>query len=204
MRTTTLSILAACAATAFFAGGTLAQTNGTYLLKSTYTVSPATPTTTIEVWATWDDPAGTFAFGGTDYDLTAGDGVFSNPVNVLFPSGGLGTPGVTAGNRVTGAALGQLFLFPPGLFQLHKDDNPILMATYDWTATDFTPRVVGLVSSNTTFFTVVNPWLISPNSTQLYPHEFTPGSGVINVIPAPAVWPIVAVALATGARRRRS
>ena len=95
-------------------------------------------------------------------------------------------------------------LFPPGLFQLHKDDNPILMATYDWTAPDFTPRVVGLVSSNTTFFTVVNPWLISPNSTQLYPHEFTPGSGFIDVVPGPAAWFVLALPFAAATRRRRS
>ncbi len=42
-----------------FAGGALAQTNGTFLLTSSNTVSPSSPTTTIEIWA-----AGTRVSGG--------------------------------------------------------------------------------------------------------------------------------------------
>ena len=37
----------------------------------------------------------------------------------------------------------------------------------------------------------------------LYPQEFTAGSGVINVVPAPAAWLALALPLAAATRRRR-
>ena len=94
--------------------GALAQTDGAYLLLSSNTVSPTTPTTTIEIWATWADPGGAqFVFSGADYDLTAGDGVFSNPVIVL--RGPTSSTGVIAGNVISGATAGQLVFWPPVL-----------------------------------------------------------------------------------------
>lgn len=181
---------------AFLAAPALAQTNGTYVLTSTNTVTPSSPTTTIGVWAAWDDPAGTLMFGAGDYDLTASDGQFFNPVNVLNAPGT--TAGVVAGNVVTGAANGQIYFSPffPGL-----RDNPILLATYDWTTTNFTPRAVSLHTSNTSIFIVFS--FVTGGVFDLYPNEFTPGSGVINVVPAPAVWLALALPLVVARRRRR-
>ncbi len=180
-----------------FAVPALAQTDGRYLLLSSNTVSPSSPITTISIWATWVDPGILFVFGAGDYDLTASDGQFSNPVNVLRGPGS--STGVIAGNVISGAVNGQLNIpsLPPT-----PAINPILLATYDWTTTDFTPRTVNLHTSNTNVFTV--SFLRYPNPTlyvELYPHEFTPGSGVINVVPAPPVW--FALALPLVARRRR-
>ena len=176
----------------------LAQSDGTYLLVSSNTVTPTTPTTTIEVWATWADPRVEWVFGAGDYDLTAGDGVFSNSVNVLNGPGS--TTGVIAGNVISGASNGQLHI--PPLF-IGSRDNPILLATYDWTTTDFTPRAVSLDTSNTTNFLLIDLAPGVAGTTQLFPRWFSPGSGVINVVPAPAAWIVLALPLAVATRRRR-
>jgi len=175
----------------------LAQTNATYLLVSSNTVSPTTPTTTIGVWTTWGDPGAEFVLVGADYNLTAEDGVFSNPVNVLNGPGS--STGVITGNLISGAVNGQLT--SPHPLPLWSRDNPILLATYDWTTTDFTSRVVDLHTSNTSGFIV---GVFATGATlQLYPQEFTPGSGVINVNPAPGAWPLACLLLASTRRRRR-
>ncbi len=182
-----------CSLAILFAAPALAQTDGTYLLLSSNTVSPSSPTTTIEIWAAWDDPVALFYFSGGNYDLTAGDGEFSNPVNMLQGPGS--TAGVATGNVISGGINGQLFFFTP-LFL----DNPILLASYEWTTTNFSPRSVSLDTSNTTDFIVA---LISTGvPTRLFPQEFTPGSGVINVVPAPAAWLAIALPLVAGRRRR--
>lgn len=181
--------------TSLLAVPALAQTDATYLLVSSNTVSPTTPTTTIEVWTTWVDPGALFVFMAADYDLTAGDGIFSNPVNVLRGPGS--STGVIAGNIISGGRNGQLLNPIPPVW---SHDNPILLATYDWTSTDFTPRTVDLRTENTSVFVVFRPlW----GTVDLYAQEFTPGAGVINVIPAPAAWPLAALLLVSPGRRRR-
>ena len=199
MRRTQLSLL-----TVFLAAPALGQIAGTYVLTSSKTVSPSSPTTTIGVWATWTDPNAEWVFSVGNYDLTAGDGIFSNPVNILL--GPASSTGVIAGNAISGAANGQLHI-PP--FFIGSRDNPILLATYDWTTANFTPRSVGLHTSNTAFFAIawwdpkayVNP---DPPYRRLYPGAFSPGSGVINVIPTPAAWVVLALPLVAATRRRRS
>ena len=136
----------------------LGQINGTYLVTSSNTVSPSSPTTTIGVWATWTDPGAHYIFAVSDYDLTAGDGVFSNPVNVL--NGPWSSTGVIAGNVISGAVNRQLHI--PSMGFIGSRDNPILLATYDWTTTDFTPRTVSLDTSNTTTFKVYEWWIVPP------------------------------------------
>ncbi|MCH7793319.1 MAG: hypothetical protein IID31_13690 [Planctomycetes bacterium] len=198
MRRTKLSLLII-----LFTAPALAQVeDGTYLLISSNTVSPTTPTTTIGIWATWTDPRVEYIFGAGDFDLTAGGGVFSNPANVLNGPGS--TTGVIAGNVISGAANGQLHIPPLGI--IGSRNNPILLATYDWTTSNFTRRSVSLDTNNTTAF-VVQTWDTSfgnSNTRNLFPGSFTPGSGVINVVPAPAVWVVLALPLVAATRRRRS
>ncbi len=199
MRRTQLSLLMV-----LFSVPALAQTDGTYLLTSSNEVSPSFPTTTISIWATWVDPGTLFVFIGGDYDLTAGDGQFSNPVNVLHGPGS--STGVIAGSVISGAANGQIHIIPsfPGSM-----DNPILLATYDWTTTDFTPRSVSLDTSNTTTFLVA--WFTTgpgggpPGGTiiSLFPQNFTAGTGVIRVVPSPASATPMLVLGAVILRRRR-
>ena len=199
MRQTQLTLL-----TVFLAAPALGQINGTYLLTSSNTVSPSSATTTIGVWATWTDLNAEWLFAIGDYDLTAGDGAFSNPVNVLNGPGS--TTGVITGNVISGAFNWQ-FHAPPVF--LASRDNPILLATYDWTTSSFTPRTVSLHTSNTTEFIVAwwdpQAYLIPdpPFPRNLFPWRFTPGSGVINVIPAPGAWLVLALPLLAATRRRR-
>ncbi|MCH7792801.1 MAG: hypothetical protein IID31_11055 [Planctomycetes bacterium] len=199
MRRIQLSLL-----TVFLAAPTLGQITGTYLLSTSNAVSPGAPTTTIGVWATWTDPNAEWAFATGDYDLAAGDGVFSNPVNVLNGPGS--SAGVIASNMISGAVNGQLHIPQIGL--LASRDNPILLATYDWTTSNFIPRSVSLDTSHTTFFEIgwwdpkayANP---HPPYLRLFPSAFTPGSGVIIVIPVPAAWVVLALPLVAASRRRR-
>ena len=191
-----------CLLGVLFSVPALAQTDGTYLLTSTNTVSPGSPKTTIGIWATWTDPRVEYIFGVGDYDLTAGDGLFSNPVN-KFPGFG-STTGVITGNVITGAVLGQIHM--PFLGLIGSRDNPILLATYDWTTSNFTTRSVSLDTSNTTGF-VVQTWDTSfgnSNTRNLFPWSFTAGSGVINVVPAPGAWMVLALPIVAATRRRRS
>lgn len=190
MKNPSVPLLVACLAVP-----ALAQTNGTFVLTSSNTVSPSSPITTVGIWATLLDPGAQFVFWGADYDLTAGDGAFSNPVNMLIGPGS--STGVIAGNVISGAINGQFHLPPtfPGLL-----DNPILLAAYDWTTTDFTPRAVDLHTSNTNIFLVFSP--VTGEIVALFPDEFKPGSGVINIVPAPAAWFALALPLVAGRRRR--
>ena len=201
MRTAKFSSLAV-----FLAVPAFAQSDATYLLLSSNTVSPSSPTTTIGVWATWGDPRAEWIFGAGDYDLTAGDGVFSNPVNVLNAPGS--STGVIAGNVISGAVNGQVHIPQVGI--IGSRDNPILVVTDASTTAIYTPRTVSLHTSNT-----ANYWVLwwdpqayftphPPPPHNMFPWSFTPGSGVINVVPAPAVWFVLALPLVAATRRRRS
>ena len=191
-----MSIIRYSAAIVLLSVPALAQTNGTYLLRSSNPVSPSSPTTRIEFWATWTDPGGELQFALGNYDLTASEGVFSNPVNVALGPGS--STGVIAGNTISGATNGQIIPpFPPKFGIV----NPVLLATYDWTTSDFTARTVDFHTSNTSTF-MLGDWRTG-GFTELYPHEFTPGSGVINVVPAPTAWVVLALPLVAAARRRR-
>ena len=198
MRTTTRTMLAASAAAAVFAGGAVAQTNGTFLLVSTNTGSPRAPTTTIEVWATWVSPD--YLFAGADYDLTAGDGEFTGG-ELILGNDPPNTMGVLSGRTVIGAAMGQIHGIL-GIFG--NEDKPILLATYDWTTTDFTSRTVSLDTSNTSIFIV--GLILNGVIAELFPHEFTPGSGAINVVHAPSAAGagVLAIVLCAAGRRRRT
>ena len=176
------------------AGPALAQTNATFVLTSSNTVSPTISTTTIEIWAMWDDPGSQFFFGGAGFDLTAGDGEFSNPVNIINGPGS--TTGVITGNIISGALLGQFC----GSQCSFPFIDPILLATYDWTTTNFEPRAVDLFTSNTQNFIVTS--IQTGSQVNLFPREFTPGAGIINVVPAPAAWLVLALPLVAGRRRR--
>ena len=81
-----------------------------------------------------------------------------------------------------------------------RTDNPTLLATYDWTTTDLAPRTVDLFISNMTLFIIFN-WTTG-QSIELFPNEFTPGSGEMSVVPGPASWLLISRPLVAGRRRR--
>ena len=184
---------AVCSAS--IAGHVSAQSRATYLITVSNFVSPSQPSTTIEIWATWT--GADFFFAGGNYDLTASDSTFSNPTNILNGPGS--SAGVALGNTVTGATNGQLNL--PGV---SSNDNPILLASYTWTTSDFTSRTVFFDSSNTSNFSVFNN--ITGEEMQLFPNSFQPGSGSLLITPpSPAtLTPLVLGGLVSSRRKRRS
>ncbi len=174
-----------------------AQSGGTYMITSSNVVDKNTPSTTIEIWAIWTGPD--YLFLGGTFDLTAGDGTFGNENNIIMGPGT--TAGVAAGNVVTGAVLGQIHI--PSLGPLFEGDpaNPLLLGSYSWTTTDFTARTVPVDTSNTVNFLL---GLIETGATlQLFPGEFTAGSGSIEVIPAPSALALLGLGGLVAARRRR-
>ena len=179
---------------------TSAQTGG-WLIESSTVVSPSNPTTTIKVWAWYDNPQRSVAFSFGNFDFGASDGLFSNP-QVNLPTFGAAnpgsTPGTALGSSVNGVFVGQLFGFL-GFFA--NTDNPILAWSAEWTATDFTPRSVDLNTLNTSDFWVAS--ISNGAQTQLYPQGFTPGAGMIEVVPSPAsAMPLVVVGAMLLRRRR--
>ena len=174
-----------------------AQTNARFVIMVSGEVSPASPEATVEVWAAWDQPnPGVFAFGAGDYDLVADAGAFTSAGLLLGrnPPNSAGTP---LGNRVVGAAMGQLVcvpVTPPGPSRA----NPIALATYTWTTTSFAPRTVDIFTDATTTFV-----LEGPGGCANYVSVFVPGSASIRVTPTPGVFVVLSLAGLCAAKRRR-
>jgi hypothetical protein len=174
---------------------------GGWLVTSSNTVSPLQPTTTIEVWAWYDNPQNGLAFALGDFDFVAGDGLFSNE-QVYLPVFGAGnpgsTPGTVNGSTVEGVLVGQLFGM---LGWFPNQDNPIRVWSADWTTTNFAGRAVNLDTSATTQFVLGD--ISTGATTQLYPQGFSPGTGIIQVVPTPASAVPMVVVGALILRRRR-
>ncbi|MCH7962165.1 MAG: hypothetical protein IIC49_07495, partial [Planctomycetes bacterium] len=75
----------------------------------------------------------------------------------------------------------------------------------EWTTIDFTPRTVSLDTRNTTTFEIGTNGghALTLNLLELYPQGFTPGTGVIQVVPSPAIATPLLVLGAVMLRRRR-
>ena len=193
--TSTIAVLALTSPAAAQQGG--------WLIESSNVVSPSQPTTTVEVWAWFDDPTGerdVFAWG--DFDFIAADGEFSNAQTYL--SGPGFTPGTVMGSGVGGVFVGQIWGFAGFVA---NPQNPILAWSADWTTTDFTPRTVSLDTRNTTTFEIGTNGghVLTLNLLELYPQGFTPGMGVIRVVPSPvSATPLLVLGAVMLRRRRRA
>ena len=177
-------------------------TGATYEFTVSNVVSPGNPMATVSLWAVWTDPARDWVFSAMSGGITAGDGVFSNAVNA-HPSAPGSFPGTPAGNVVTGATLGQFHLPPIGF--IGERDNPFLLATYDWTTTDFTIRTVSLDAANIANF-IVAEWGPPPaggRTYQMFPQAYSPTTGGIQVIPAPSALALLGLGGLVALRRRR-
>jgi len=183
------------------AAGASAQTNATFILMASNDVTPASPSTTISVYAAWDQlNPGDLVFGAADYDLVATEGLFSSPTLVLGMNPP-NNPGTANGSRVDGAAIGQVHLPSIGIFA--SEDNPILLAEYTWTTTNFAFRSVDFVTENTASFLLV-PGVGGTSVNMVSTGQFTPGVGSLTVVPAPATLASLAgMALAPAVMRRR-
>jgi len=186
-------------------GGAIGQTNARLHFEfDRHVVSPSSPVTTVTVYGAWDyaasppDPS-SFVFGFVDYDLFADSGRFVSSVLILGAAPP-NTAGIAEDLRVRGAAIGQVH-FPP-LPLLSNWENPIALAEYTWTTTDFRPREVGFVSERTSSFVL---WPFSGGlSIELWPSQFTPASSSITVLPSPGALLVLAGCglLMIGRRRR--
>ena len=194
--------MTAVGALAVCGGSCIGQTNGRFEFGfDRLVVSPSSREVTMTVYAAWDQIApGDFVLGAVNYDLLADSGEFTSAALIL----GMNPPnnaGLIKANRINGAAIGQVHI-PGTLGVLGNPDNPIALAEYVWTTTDFSARTVGFVSEHTQNFSVVpGPGGVSIN---LFPDEFTPGFGSITVVPAPSSVFILVIAGLTATRRRRS
>jgi len=187
-------------ATIAFASGASAQSNATFLLTASNEVTPASPSTTISIYAAWDQPNPCdFIFGAANYDLVAAEGEFTS-ATLRLSSSPPNRVGVLNGNRVDGAAIGQLHIPAIGIFGNTK--NVVLLVDYEWTTTDFTARSVDLTTENTTNFSIVPPTGgVAINMVDQ--GRFVPGSGSITVVPAPSTLTAFAAVTLVAARRRR-
>ena len=194
--TSTIAVLALTSPAAAQQGG--------WLIESSNVVSPSQPTTTVEVWAWFDDPTGerdVFAWG--DFDFIAADGEFSNTRMYLWTLSTF-SAGTPMGNSVRGVLVGQLWGFAG---MVANPQNPILAWSADWTTTDFTPRTVSLDTRNTTTFEIGTNGghVLTLNLLELYPQGFTPGMGVIRVVPSPvSATPLLVLGAVMLRRRRRA
>jgi hypothetical protein len=168
--------------------------NPTFIIEASNDVSPAMPTTTITVSATWDEQE-EHVFSGADYDLVATGGEFTSANLILIFTGN--TPGTPSGARVNGASIGQIHNGSvPG-----RSGNPIELASYEWTTTNFSPRTIDFSTENTTQFGVTNRFRYGP-VIHIF-GTFTPGSGSLVVIPAPPAAALLGIGALIAARRRR-
>ena len=177
---------------------TSAQQGG-WFIESSNIVTPSQPTTTIEVWAWFDDPNRRLAFAQGNFDLRSQEGEFTDPR--VAPAGRYsfgGTAGQAQGNLVTGVDVFQLWGFL-GLFP--NEANPFMIWSVDWTTTDFTPRQVSLETESTSSFMV--GLIQTGERTQWYPQQFVPGTGMIEVVPSLASAMPLVVLGAMVLRRRR-
>lgn len=188
------------AAAVGIAGSASGQSNATFLIEVSNVVTPSSPEATVEVWGIWEDlgpPMSNMShvFIGADYDLVADEGEFTSAIIDLVFTGN--TAGSPMGNRVTGAALGQLHL---PLVANAVFDNPILLAHYTWQTTDFRTRRVGLVTEGTSDIRVAGFISLLPISLI---STFTPGSGRIEVVPAGGSVPLLVLGCVAAAHRGR-
>ena len=132
----------------------------------------------------------------------AADGEFPNAQTYLWGPGF--TPGTVMGSGVGGVFVGQIWGFAGFVA---NPQNPILAWSADWTTTDFTPRTVSLDTRNTTTFEIGTNGghVLTLNLLELYPQGFTPGMGVIRVVPSPvSATPLLVLGAVMLRRRRRA
>lgn len=144
----------ACVVIACFGSSVSAQSlSGGWTIQVSNAVSPAQPSTTVEVYAHFHPIFGLAdLFAAGDFSITADEGEWSDPVPVLnhFPAT---TGGVVSGSSVLGAVVGQYYWPTSGIGNWA---NPILVWRGTWSTSEFIPRGVGLWTHDTTAFQVYN------------------------------------------------
>jgi hypothetical protein len=185
--------LAAAAVAGSLTAPALAQLN-TFDIVVSSVVSPDHPSTTVEVWTTWDSAQ--YAFAGALFDMHASNdpGGFSDPMRMLKGPGSADGVVSLDSDLVTGAKPFQFHWW-----QNHYADtaNPILIWRVTWSTADFTPRAVDLSTVTSMYDLYVN----IDGEWNGFLGDFAEGSATIQVVPTPSMAGALA-ALAAPRRRR--
>jgi hypothetical protein len=178
---------------ACLSGPALAQFN-TFDIRVSNVISPGQPSATVEVWAVWDPDQ--YAVATVAFSLMgeADPGDFSDPERMLKMAGTEDGDVAPDGDSVLGIIARQLH-FDGGIFA--DTANPILVWRATWSTLEFTPRSIDLASVTTKFDLYIN----DAGASDHFLDEFIEGSGVIQVVPAPAPLAVLAL-LGPGAARR--
>lgn len=159
--------------------------------------------TTVEVYAKFDGDLD-YAFAAGLFDFVASEGTLPNwsfnqriaPFNAIP---GAIFDGMLLPPEVLDVNPGQLHFPPAGIIGL--DDNPALVWTIEYTATDFTERFIDLETVTSRFDLYIDESL--PDSRTLDTSMLMEGMGQVQIIPAPGALACLGLAGLTLLRRRR-
>ena len=159
-------------------------------------VSPSQPTATVEVWAWFDFvPGVSELFAAGNFDLVASEPLFAALRCLLPVNCGITSP-IINGGMISDINVSQFHL--PALGFFGDPSNPLLVFEADWTTSDFTMRDVRVSTVNTARFLVYDA---AGRVTDLFPAGFSPGRGVIAVVPAPGSLLVLSGAFVIARRR---
>ena len=193
------AVLATAAAIGLGSHAAAQTIQGGYEFRVSNVVSPSQPTATVEVWAWFDNvPGVSELFAAGDFDLIANEPLFVTMRCLLPINCGITSP-IINGGMISDINVSQLHL--PALGFFGDPSNPLLVFEADWTTSDFTLRGVPVSTENTTRFLVYDA---AGHVTELFPAGFSPGRGMISVVPASSLLLFPASAFAMAQRRYRS
>lgn len=159
------------------------------------TVNPGNPSAKVRISAKFSP--NDYAVAGVNVNVSAGDGSWSNNVNIAPMTTG-SNPGTIVGSNVNGIIGGQLNFPAAGIFA--NPANPIHTWEATWSTGDFTLRTVAL-STRTVRFDVYAD-RNSPSSGSRM-SGLMEGSGGIDVVPAPSALALLGLGGLVAGRRRR-
>jgi hypothetical protein len=161
-------------------------------------VSPEQPSATVTMWAAFDPQWYAFGLSHTEVWGPPDPGGFSDPEALIYQKKYC-DPGDVAldGHSITGIRITQYHFL---LGQLADPHNPLELWSATWTTDDFSPREVPIWTQSSDFYVYTND---GGHWENFYGPDFSEGSGVIEVIPAPAAAAILAGAGLGNIRRRR-
>jgi hypothetical protein len=140
-------------------------------------VTEVHPSTTVEVWATFEPNLHAFAGAKLDFDASPDTGGLSDPSIPFDDLYGILEPGDVApdGDSVQAILTAQMACHPN--WCPFDTANPILVWQVTWSTTDFTPRTIALATTTTKFDVYINEQGVSDQ----YLDSLVEGAGLIEV-----------------------
>jgi hypothetical protein len=152
-----------------------ASADTAFIISISNRVTEAQPSTTVELWATFEPDL--YAFAGAKFDFHASPDVggFSDPQRLLNGPGTKDGEVTPDGDSVEGMLVGQLGGCPIECWP--DTSNPILVWRVTWSTADFTSRTIALATTSTKFDVYINNNGVSDH----FLHLLVEGSGLIEV-----------------------